>query len=111
MDHGNEKKARSTSGVNCQSRTVGRARPALRKKVHKFFAGSRGCSLLLCIIMRKSPLNCLVLHNHFQGPPVCTIHRSVSGEPITSNGIQKYPLCPQPLPQLFWISASCFVWS
>jgi hypothetical protein len=26
---------------------------------------------------------------YFHGPPVCTIHRSVSGDAITSNGIQK----------------------
>ena len=33
--------------------------------------------------------HCFVLHNYFQSPPVCTIHRSVSGELITSKGIQK----------------------
>ncbi len=35
----------------------------------------------------------IVLDKHlmiyFHGPPVCTIHRSVSGDAITSNGIQK----------------------
>jgi hypothetical protein len=31
----------------------------------------------------------MVLDNHFHGPPVCTIHRSVPGALITPNGIQK----------------------
>jgi hypothetical protein len=31
----------------------------------------------------------IVSQNYFQGPPVCTIHRSVSGALITLNGIQK----------------------
>ena len=26
---------------------------------------------------------------HFHGPPVCTIHRSVSGRAMVANGIQK----------------------
>ena len=45
--------------------------------------------------------HCIMLHNYFQGPPVCTIHRSVSGEAMVSNGIQKYPFWPHPSPQLF----------
>jgi hypothetical protein len=36
----------------------------------------------------KKSLRSGSLH-HFHGPPVCTIHRSVSGALITSSGIQK----------------------
>src|SRR5208282_4732821 len=41
---------------------------------------------------------CTVLHNYFHCPPVCTIHRSVSGDAITSNGILKQPAVPNRRP-------------
>lgn len=44
-------------------------------------------------VMRKSPRTAKCQNNYsriyFHGPPMCTIHRSVSGDAITSNGIQK----------------------